>query len=170
MAYLSGDTGITADQELVVRNHYNAKLAVMNIGDGFTTGPVEAAYVINELVKPASVIASHANEVGTVGRQGSPGQQDRGLRQGVQGAGPHPALGQDDGVRRRRQVHGGLLTNCRPPVFGSFGNGEGQRAFAVFVSGSSENTKLALSSGLWQARHSAWLTPARGFMSGPKTA
>ena len=66
VVYLSGDTGITADQELVVRNHYNAKLAVMNMGDGFTTGPAEAAYVINELVKPASVIASHANEVGTV--------------------------------------------------------------------------------------------------------
>ncbi len=67
VAYLSGDTGITADQELVVRNHYQAKLAVMNIGDGFTTGPAEAAHVINELVKPASVIPSHANEVGTVG-------------------------------------------------------------------------------------------------------
>jgi L-ascorbate metabolism protein UlaG (beta-lactamase superfamily) len=67
VAYLSGDTGITADQELVVRNHYNAKLAVMNIGDGFTTGPAEAAYVINDLVKPASVIASHANEVATEG-------------------------------------------------------------------------------------------------------
>jgi len=66
VVYLSGDTGITADQELVVRNHYNAKLAVMNMGDGLTTGPVEAAYVINELVKPVSVIASHANEVGTV--------------------------------------------------------------------------------------------------------
>ena len=66
VAYLSGDTGITADQELVVRSHYNAKLVVMNIGDGFTTGPVETAYVINDLVKPASVIASHANEVGTV--------------------------------------------------------------------------------------------------------
>ena len=25
VAYLSGDTGITADQELVVRNHYNAR-------------------------------------------------------------------------------------------------------------------------------------------------
>jgi L-ascorbate metabolism protein UlaG (beta-lactamase superfamily) len=67
VAYLSGDTGITADQDLVVRQHYNAKLAVMNIGDGFTTGPAEASFVINELVKPASVIASHANEVGTVG-------------------------------------------------------------------------------------------------------
>ena len=65
VVYLSGDTGITADQDKVVRGHYKAKLAVMNIGDGFTTGPREAAYVINELVKPASVIASHANEVGT---------------------------------------------------------------------------------------------------------
>ena len=75
VAYLSGDTGITADQELVVRNHYQAKLAVMNIGDGFTTGPVEAAYVINELVKPAAVIASHANEVGTVGGKVRPGSK-----------------------------------------------------------------------------------------------
>src|SRR5678815_1506590 len=67
VAYLSGDTGITADQDLVVRNHYNAKLVVMNIGDGFTTGPAEAAYVINDLVKPNAVIASHANEAGTEG-------------------------------------------------------------------------------------------------------
>jgi L-ascorbate metabolism protein UlaG (beta-lactamase superfamily) len=75
VVYLSGDTGITADQELVVRNHYNAKLAVMNIGDGFTTGPAEAAYVINDLVKPASVIASHANEVATVSGKVRPGSK-----------------------------------------------------------------------------------------------
>ena len=75
VVYLSGDTGITADQELVVRGHYHAKLAVMNIGDGFTTGPVEAAYVINDLVKPASVIASHANEVGTVNGKVRPGSK-----------------------------------------------------------------------------------------------
>jgi L-ascorbate metabolism protein UlaG (beta-lactamase superfamily) len=75
VAYLSGDTGITADQDLVVRGHYNARLAVMNIGDGFSTGPVEAAYVINDLVKPASVIASHANEVGTVDGKVRPGSK-----------------------------------------------------------------------------------------------
>jgi L-ascorbate metabolism protein UlaG (beta-lactamase superfamily) len=75
VAYLSGDTGIIADQEFVVRNHYNAKLAVMNIGDGFSTGPVEAAYVINDLVKPASVIASHANEVATVSGKVRPGSK-----------------------------------------------------------------------------------------------
>jgi L-ascorbate metabolism protein UlaG (beta-lactamase superfamily) len=67
VAYLSGDTGITGEQETVVRGHYGAKLAVMNIGDGFTTGPIEAAYVMNDLVKPNAVIASHANEVGTKG-------------------------------------------------------------------------------------------------------
>src|SRR5205823_14475005 len=67
VVYLSGDTGVTAEQNTVVRGHYKAKLAVINIGDNFTTGPTEAAYVINDLVKPASVIASHANEAGTEG-------------------------------------------------------------------------------------------------------
>ncbi|MFM9424222.1 L-ascorbate metabolism protein UlaG (beta-lactamase superfamily) [Variovorax sp. GrIS 2.14] len=75
VAYLSGDTGVTADQERVVRDLYKAKLAVMNMGDGFTTGPAEAAFVMNELVKPVSVIASHANEVGTVGGKVRPGSK-----------------------------------------------------------------------------------------------
>jgi len=65
VAYLSGDTGITAEQESVVRRYYRARLAVMNIGDVFTTGPTEAAFVINELVRPNAVIVSHANEVAT---------------------------------------------------------------------------------------------------------
>ncbi len=73
VAYLSGDTGITAEQQLVVRGHYKANLAVLNIGDTFTTGPIEAAYVINELVQPKSVIASHANEPATENGQLRPG-------------------------------------------------------------------------------------------------
>jgi L-ascorbate metabolism protein UlaG (beta-lactamase superfamily) len=75
VAYLSGDTGIVADQEHVVRGYYNAKLTVMNIGDGFTTGPLEAAYVINDLVKPNAVIPSHANEVATKGGKVIPGSK-----------------------------------------------------------------------------------------------
>jgi len=71
--YLSGDTGITAEQDLVVRGHYKANLAVMNIGGfPFTTGPIEATYVVNELVRPNSVIASHANEPATVGGKVAP--------------------------------------------------------------------------------------------------
>jgi L-ascorbate metabolism protein UlaG (beta-lactamase superfamily) len=73
VVYLSGDTGITAEQDVVVRRHYKANLAVINIGDVFTTGPTEAAYVINDLVKPNSVIASHANEVATKGGTLTPG-------------------------------------------------------------------------------------------------
>jgi L-ascorbate metabolism protein UlaG (beta-lactamase superfamily) len=65
VAYLSGDTGITAEQKLVVHDYYKAKLAIINIGDVFTTGPKEAAWVMNEIVQPVSVIPSHANEAAT---------------------------------------------------------------------------------------------------------
>lgn len=65
VVYLSGDTGITAEQSLVVNKFYRARLAVLNIGGTFTTGPQEAAYVINQLVRPRAVIASHANEQAT---------------------------------------------------------------------------------------------------------
>jgi L-ascorbate metabolism protein UlaG (beta-lactamase superfamily) len=72
-AYLSGDTGITAEQDLVVRGHYKANLVVMNIGGSpFTTGPTESAYVVNDLVRPNSVIASHANEAATSGGKLNP--------------------------------------------------------------------------------------------------
>jgi len=40
---------------------------VINIGDTFTTGPSEAAWVVNKLVKPAAVIVSHANQPSTKG-------------------------------------------------------------------------------------------------------
>ncbi|NEX61938.1 MBL fold metallo-hydrolase [Noviherbaspirillum galbum] len=93
VAYLSGDTGIMADHELVVRNHYKPKLAVMNIGDGFTTGPNEAAYVINDLVKPVSVIASHANEVGTVNGKVRPGSKTETFLKAVKVAAHVPLSG-----------------------------------------------------------------------------
>lgn len=67
VAYLSGDTGITAEQELVIRRFFKANLAVINIGGVFTTGPAEAAYVITDMVKPNAVIPSHANEAATKG-------------------------------------------------------------------------------------------------------
>lgn len=51
----------------MVKDYYGAELVVMNIGDTYTTGPKEAAYVINELIEPKAVIASHANEPATSG-------------------------------------------------------------------------------------------------------
>lgn len=73
VVYLSGDTGVTAEQDLVVHRFYKAEVAVINIGGTFTTGPVEAAYVINEMVKPVEVIASHANEEATKSGKVRPG-------------------------------------------------------------------------------------------------
>src|SRR5262245_37413390 len=65
-AYLSGDTGITAEQDVVVRGHYKANMVVMNIGGfPFTTGPTESAYVVHELARPTSGIAWDATEVDT---------------------------------------------------------------------------------------------------------
>ena len=83
-----------------MRRHYGAKLVVMNIGDTFTTGPTEAAFVINELVKPTAVIASHANEVATRGRQGHRRHQDGSLHQGDEGAGAPAAERAHHGVRQ----------------------------------------------------------------------
>ncbi|HEV8109778.1 MAG TPA: hypothetical protein VGP97_19870 [Burkholderiales bacterium] len=43
-----------------MRGHYKANMAVMNVGGfPFTTGLDEAAYVVNDLVRPNSVIVSH---------------------------------------------------------------------------------------------------------------
>ena len=67
VTYLSGDTGIVSEMQTVVNGFYHAKLAVMNMGGVLGNGPNETAYVVNELVKPASVIVSHANEGATQG-------------------------------------------------------------------------------------------------------
>lgn len=66
VAYLSGDTGIIGEMETLVRRLYGAQLVVFNIGDIFSSGPEEAAFAINELIKPKTVIPSHANEEATI--------------------------------------------------------------------------------------------------------
>jgi L-ascorbate metabolism protein UlaG (beta-lactamase superfamily) len=76
VADLSGDTGITAEQDITVRRYYKANLAVMNIGGfPFTTGPDESVFVIAELVRPNAVIATHVNEVATKGGKVVPGSK-----------------------------------------------------------------------------------------------
>ncbi len=64
--YLSGDTGIHTEMKTVVHDFHKANLAVLNLGNNpgiFLSGE----YVINELVKPASVILTHPNEPVTEG-------------------------------------------------------------------------------------------------------
>ena len=64
VAYLSGDTGIHSEMRTVVNEYHHANLAVLNLGNNpgiYASG----AHVINELVQPASVIITHANEPAT---------------------------------------------------------------------------------------------------------
>ena len=65
VVYLSGDSGIFADQDVTVRRFYDAELAIINAGGIYTSGPKEAAYSINELIRPNAVIPHHMNEAAT---------------------------------------------------------------------------------------------------------
>jgi L-ascorbate metabolism protein UlaG (beta-lactamase superfamily) len=65
-AYLSGDTGIHTEMKTVVNEFHKANLAVLNLGPNAMT-PASAAYSVNELIKPAAVIATHVNEAATSG-------------------------------------------------------------------------------------------------------
>lgn len=66
IAYLSGDTAIHSEMKTVIHDFHKANLAVLNLGPNpgiFFSG----AYAINELIRPASVILTHANEPVTEG-------------------------------------------------------------------------------------------------------
>jgi L-ascorbate metabolism protein UlaG (beta-lactamase superfamily) len=65
-AYLSGDTGIHNDMKTVVNEYHKANLAVLNLGVN-AGAYFSGAQAMNELVKPASVIITHANEAVTEG-------------------------------------------------------------------------------------------------------
>jgi hypothetical protein len=66
IAYLSGDTGIHSEMKTIVNEYHKANLTVLNLGPNpgiFYSG----GHAINELLRPASVILTHANEPVTEG-------------------------------------------------------------------------------------------------------
>ena len=69
--YLSGDTGIHSEMKTVVGEFHKANLALMNLGPNAVTA-ISGAYAMNELVRPASVIVTHVNEIGTIGGKLNP--------------------------------------------------------------------------------------------------
>jgi L-ascorbate metabolism protein UlaG (beta-lactamase superfamily) len=75
VVYLSADTGHTSDMDTLVRRYYKAKLAIVNMGDINTMGPEEAAWAINELIKPNTAMPTHANEASTQGGKPIPGSK-----------------------------------------------------------------------------------------------
>ena len=59
--YLSGDTGLHSEMKTIVHDFHKANLAFLNLGQN-AMPPDAAAYAVNELVQPTTVIASHPNE------------------------------------------------------------------------------------------------------------
>lgn len=70
--FWSGDSGFFGDMRLFSQ-YYGVNLAIMHIGDIFTMGPDEAAFAVNKLIKPRTVIPTHVNEIATSGGVVQPG-------------------------------------------------------------------------------------------------
>ncbi len=68
----TGDSGLIGDWRTQSR-FYEPNLAVVHMGDLFTMGPDEAAFAVNQLIRPRSVISEHANQVSTTGGVVNPG-------------------------------------------------------------------------------------------------
>jgi L-ascorbate metabolism protein UlaG (beta-lactamase superfamily) len=116
-AFLSGDTGLSGDMNNIVRQYYGANFAVFNIGDIFTTGPEESAFAINALIRPASVIPSHANEQATTNGNAVGGTKTARFMDLVTEAGVFPPL---SGAVMEFDGYGRCTAGCR---------GKQQRAF-----------------------------------------
>ena len=89
--YLSGDTGLHAEMKSVVGDYFKANLMVLNLGPSAVTSK-DAAYIANELVRPAAVIASHVNEGATSGGKVRPTSRTAAFMSLVKGRPVYPAL------------------------------------------------------------------------------
>ena len=91
VAYLSVDTGMHSDMRTVVHDYYKASLVQLNYG-ATALDAEGAAYVVNTLVQPASVIISHVNEAATSGGKVKPGTRTAAFIALVTGRPVYPAL------------------------------------------------------------------------------
>jgi L-ascorbate metabolism protein UlaG (beta-lactamase superfamily) len=78
VAYLTGDTGLHSEMQTVDRDFYKANLMELNLGPS-AISPEAAAYAVDTLVQPASVILTHVNEAGTSGGKARAGSHTAAL-------------------------------------------------------------------------------------------
>jgi len=71
VAYLTGDTGMFTEMKTTMNEFYHASLVELNLGYSALNAKA-AAYIINDLVKPTSIILSHVNEGATSGGKPKP--------------------------------------------------------------------------------------------------
>jgi L-ascorbate metabolism protein UlaG (beta-lactamase superfamily) len=90
-AYLTGDSGLHAEMQLVMHDFYKVNLMELNFGAS-ALDAAGGAYAINTLVQPASVIMSHVNERATAGGKIRPESRTGALAALVKGRAVYPAL------------------------------------------------------------------------------
>jgi L-ascorbate metabolism protein UlaG (beta-lactamase superfamily) len=91
VAYLTGDTGLHAEMQLVERDFYHANLMELNYGAS-ALSPEGAGHAVNELVQPTSVIVNHVNEGATAGGTVKPNTRTAAFVARVKGRSVYPAL------------------------------------------------------------------------------
>lgn len=111
VVYLSGDTGLHADMKTIVNEYHRANLMVLNLGPSAVTS-YAGAYAANELVRPASVIASHVNEGATTAGKLRPASRTAAFMGLVKGRPVHPAL---SGRTMEFDGEGRCLAGCAQP-------------------------------------------------------
>jgi L-ascorbate metabolism protein UlaG (beta-lactamase superfamily) len=108
--YLTGDTGLMSDMSLF-RKLYEPSLAVVNFDGVNVMGPEEAAFAVNQLVKPTSVIVSHAEQAVTTNGQMSPNTRTAVFASLVDDAAVYLPL---SGVTMQFDGAGRCVTGCTP--------------------------------------------------------
>lgn len=89
--YLSGDTGIMSEMKTIIGDFHKPNLVIINLGA--TTMPSEeAAYAVNTLIRPATVIPSHSSEAATEGGKLKPGSRTQDFVRLVKGRKVHLSL------------------------------------------------------------------------------
>lgn len=90
-AYLTGDTGLHSEMKTIVQEFHKANMTVINLGPNALTAHA-AAYAVNQLVKPATVIVSHPNEAATSGGRFAPKSRSAAFAELLKGRAVYPAL------------------------------------------------------------------------------
>jgi L-ascorbate metabolism protein UlaG (beta-lactamase superfamily) len=85
--YASGDTGIHTEMKTVIGDFHKPNLALMNLGPNAIDARA-ASHTINDLVKPATVIATHVNEGATSGGKLKPTSRTAAFIKQVKGGRP----------------------------------------------------------------------------------
>ena len=91
VAYLTGDTGMFAEMKTTMADFHKVNLIELNLGYSALNAPA-AAHIVNDLVKPSSVLLSHVNEGATTGGKMRPGSRTAAFTSLVKGVPVYPAL------------------------------------------------------------------------------